>query len=111
MVMVVVAAMVAAMVVVAAMVAAMVVAGMMAAVVAMAAMVAAMVVAAVVTEKAEDSVVVEGMGQPKCFESYRKNSPDRRCRTCISLETQSLCETYTFVPSLPPFQSKRKCLG
>ena len=54
------------------------------------AMVATVAEKAVVVEMAEDSVVVEGMGQPKCSESYRKNSPDRRCRTCISLETQSL---------------------
>ena len=49
---------------------------------------------------AEDSVVaemekvVEGMGQPKYFEPYRTNSPDRRCCTCISLETQSHHQTY-----------------
>ena len=40
-----------------------------------------------VAEMAEDSA--EGTGQPKYFQSYRTNSPDRRCRTCISLGTQS----------------------
>ena len=68
---------------------------------------------------AEDSVVaemekvVEGMGQPqpKYFEPYRTNSPDRRYRTCISLETQSHHQTYYTAPSLPPFQSTKKCLG
>ena len=58
---------------------------------------------------AEDSV--EGMGQPKYSQSYRTNSPDRRSRTCISLGTQSRRQTYQLAPSLPPFQSTRKCLG
>ena len=39
-------------------------------------------------EMAEDSAAE--MGQPKYFQSYRTNSPDRKySRTCISLETQS----------------------
>ena len=49
--------------------------------------------------------------QPKYFQSYRTNSPDREDRTCISLETQLHQKTYQFAPSLPPFQSTRKCLG
>ena len=43
-------------------------------------------------EMAEDSAAE--MGQPKYFQSYRTNSPDRWCRTCISLETQSHLKTY-----------------
>ena len=42
---------------------------------------------------AEMEKVVEEMGQPKYFQSYRTNSPDRWCRTCISLETQSHLKT------------------
>ena len=45
----------------------------------------------------------EEMGQPKYFQSYRTNSLDRRCRTCISLETQlapenMLCAVVAAVP-------------
>ena len=87
---------------------------------------AEMVVVEGMMEMAEDSaaemVVVEGMvemaedsaaemGQPKYFQSYRTNSPDRRCYTCISLETQLRRKTYSFAPSLRLFQSTRKCLG
>ena len=60
-------------------------------------------------EMVEDSAAE--MEQPKYFQSYRTNSPDREDRTCISLETQLHQKTYQFAPSLPPFQSTRKCLG
>ena len=60
-------------------------------------------------EMAEDSAAE--MGQPKYFQSYRTNSPDQWCRTCISLETQLRRKTYSFASCLPPFQSTRKCLG
>ena len=53
----------------------------------------------------------EEKGLSTCFRLYRTNSQDRRCRTCISLETQSRLKTYYFVPSLPRIQSTKKCLG
>jgi hypothetical protein len=41
------------------------------------------------TEETEEETEEE-KGLSTCFRLYRTNSQDRRCRTCISLETQSL---------------------
>ena len=39
------------------------------------------------TEETEEETEEE-KGLSTCFRLYRTNSQDRRCRTCISLETQ-----------------------
>ena len=51
----------------------------------------------VMGEEKEEGEVKEEEKEEKelstCFRLYRTNSQDRRCRTCISLETQSLHQT------------------
>ena len=51
----------------------------------------------VMGEEKEEGEVKEVKEEEKelstCFRLYRTNSQDRRCRTCISLETQSLQKT------------------
>ena len=69
----------------------------------------------VMGEEKEEGEVKEEEKEEKelstCFRLYRTNSPDRSYHTCISLGTQSHLKTYQFAPSLPPFQSTKKCLG